>query len=91
MSSIDDNDETIPKRKYYVTMTDKFMSGWGRAEGKTNKFVIGTDSYDQALILQQLALKRREMKYVNIASTKPKYPSSRYLVSYKNAEEIGWR
>ena len=24
----------------YVTMTDKFMSGWGEAEGKINKYVI---------------------------------------------------
>ena len=27
-------------RKYYVTMTDKFMSGWGEAAGKVNKLVI---------------------------------------------------
>jgi hypothetical protein len=25
------------KRMYYVTMTDKFMSGWGKADGKINK------------------------------------------------------
>jgi len=30
---------TIPKKKWYVTMTDKFMSGWGEARGKTNKFL----------------------------------------------------
>ena len=27
-------------RKYYVTMTDKAMSGWGMAKNKTNKYVV---------------------------------------------------
>ncbi len=25
---------------YYVTATDKFMSGWGLAKGRTNKVVV---------------------------------------------------
>ena len=33
---------------YYVTMTDKFMSGWGRAEGKINKFVVECETREKA-------------------------------------------
>jgi len=27
----------MKNQRYYVTMTDKFMSGWGMAANKTNK------------------------------------------------------
>jgi len=32
----------------YVTMTDKFMSGWGMAEGKTNKLVLECKNLHEA-------------------------------------------
>jgi hypothetical protein len=44
---------------YYVTMTDRFMSGWGRADGR---------------------------------STKPSYPASRYMTSFKDINDYAaWR
>ena len=39
-------------KKLYVTMTDKFMSGWGLADNKINKLVF-EDSFT----------KNRDMKY----------------------------
>lgn len=33
---------------YYVSMTDKFMSGWGMAEGKLNKLVISCNTAEEA-------------------------------------------
>ena len=81
----------IRKRKYYVTMTDRFMSGWGKAEGKTNKFVIGTDDYDRAEKMAALARMRSDMRYVNIAIRKPYYNRNRVLVSYEDAEKISWK
>lgn len=74
---------------YYVTMTDKFMSGWGKAEGKINKFVVLCDTYEQAETIERNAHKRDEMKYINITSQKPYYPSNRYLVSWKEYNELG--
>lgn len=74
---------------YFVTMTDKFMSGWGRAEGKINKFVVSCDTYKQAETIERNAHKRNEMKYINITSKKPYYSSSRYLVSWKEYNELG--
>ena len=37
--------------KYYVTMTDKFMSGWGYAENKINKLIFICDNYKDAKIV----------------------------------------
>ena len=67
--------------KYWVSMTDKFLSGWGMAENKINKLVIECDSYDEALIVEANARNRSEMKYINICSTKPNYNQKYYLTS----------
>ena len=69
-------------KKIYVTMTDKFMSGWGQAQGKINKLVITCDTWKEAEIVAANAGRRSEMKYVNITDRKPSYPSSRYLTSW---------
>lgn len=66
---------------YYVTMTDKFMSGWGMAKDKINKLVIECENYEEALIVEENAKSRSEMKYVNIRTTKPNYDKNRYFVS----------
>jgi len=78
-------------KKYYVTMTDKFMSGWGYANGKINKLVIECDSYDEALIVSANAKDRNEMKYVNIVNEKPYYNKNRYFTNYhKKPEYKNW-
>ena len=58
---------------FYVTMTDKFMSGLGMAKGRANKLVFICDTYDEAKIVYDKAIARQEMKYVNICSRKPSY------------------
>ena len=68
-------------KMYYVTMTDKFMSGWGPARDKINKLVISCTDYTEALIVQANAQGRDEMIYVNIRHEKPYYPARRYYVS----------
>jgi hypothetical protein len=68
--------------KYWVSMTDKFMSGWGMSDKRTNKLVIECDSYNEALIVEQNAKDRSEMKFVNICMNKPRYNSSYYRVDY---------
>jgi len=81
--------DDIPKKKWYVTMTDKFMSGWGHAKGKTNKFVVGCDTYNQAETVARNARRRSEMKYINITSSKPYYNDRRFLVSYRSYSSLG--
>jgi len=70
-------------------MTDKFMSGWGRAEGKINKYVIGVNSYEEAQTIKKKARSRPEMKYINIRNRKPYYNKRRFFVSRKNWEDLG--
>lgn len=77
----------IPKCPYYVTMTDKFMSGWGKAKGKTNKLVLCAKTYDQAEVVATNAKDRSEMKNVNIRSTKPAYNRRTHLVSLHGITE----
>ena len=68
----------------YVTMTDTFLSGWGKAEGKICKFVYECDNWEQAEIVEQNAKSRTDTKYVNICINKPHYNSKRYLVQEKD-------
>jgi hypothetical protein len=74
---------------YYVSMTDKFMSGWGGAEGKTNKFIIECETMEQAEIIQRNARRRSEMKYINICIDKPRYNKNRVVESHKTFEQLG--
>lgn len=73
---------------WYVTMTDKFMSGWGMAEGKTNKLIIECETYEEAQTIERNARKRSEMRYVNITRTKPRYGRN-VLPSWKKYEDMG--
>jgi hypothetical protein len=61
------------KDKYYVTMTDKFMSGWGKAEGMPNKVIFVCDTIEEANHVYYKAIQRTEMKYVYIATTRPEW------------------
>ena len=72
----------------YVTMTDTFMSGWGMAENRINKYVVVCDTDTQARTIVKNAGKRREMKYINMRSTKPSYPASKYLTTRKRYAEL---
>lgn len=74
--------------KIYVTMTDKFMSGWGMAANKTNKLIIVCDTWQQAETIERNANKRSEMKYINICSNKPRYGAN-VLESWKTFDELG--
>jgi len=80
----------MPKpKKYYVTMTDKFLSGWGPAKDKKNKLVIECNTLKQAETVACNAKKRSEMKAVNIVSKKPYFSKRQYHVSEKDFKELG--
>lgn len=80
--------KTQSKPAYWVTMTDKFLSGWGRAEGKTNKLIIECDTYEQAETILRNAKMRSEMKYVNLCTSKPKYGNN-VFESWRHFNELG--
>ena len=68
----------------FVSATDKFLSGWGNAEGKTHKQVIICDGWEQA---EKIAhnMQGNGYKYVNTCVRLPKYPTSAYTTSYRLA------
>jgi hypothetical protein len=75
-------------KKIYVTMTDKFLSGWGNAANKTNKFIVECENWEQAQTIERNAHRRSEMKYINICINKPRYGSN-VLESWKTFDELG--
>lgn len=72
-------------RKYYVTMTDKFLSGWGGADGKIFKVVYECDSLEVAEIVAQNARARGDQKNINIVNKKPVYSSKTHRTEYKDS------
>jgi len=83
------NVSDMPNAKWYVAMTDKFMSGWGHAEGKTNRHVILCDDIDDAYRIERRAYERDEMKRVTITSNKPRTRSG-VLYSWQHVSENMW-
>ena len=73
--------------KYYVTMTDSFMSGWGKADGKKNKLVFECDTYEEAETVVDNAESRSDQKYINIYTKKPYFNSGRFYVQHKTKED----
>ena len=72
----------------YVAMTDRFLSGWGEAVNKVNKFIVQCEKYEQALTIERNAKQRSEMKYVNICLNKPRQKRNQ-LLSFRNYDELG--
>ena len=72
---------------YYVTMTDKFMSGWGRASGLINKLIFPCETWAEAKIVADNAANRSDQKYINIRTSKPYYNSNRYLAQVKTKDD----
>jgi hypothetical protein len=73
-------------------MTDSLMSGWVMTSGLSNKYlvlVVVCDTYTQARTIVKNAEKRPEMKDINIRNTKPSYPTSKYLTTWKQYTELG--
>jgi hypothetical protein len=73
---------------YYIAMTDSFMSGWGMAEGRSNRFVVQCDNREQAQQIERAARGRDEMKRIQWVSKCPK-SNDRMLVSVKHYSELG--
>jgi hypothetical protein len=72
----------MKNEKYYVTMTDKFLSGWGCAAGKTEKYVIVCDTIEQAKIAAVIAMGRSDMRRVSIRRNKPYYNKQYYHTTF---------
>ena len=67
---------------YYVTMTDRFMSGWGRAP-RTNKLIFLCDDMTEAQTVEENARNRSDQKYINICGSRPKHYRSTMGSNYE--------
>lgn len=63
---------------YYITCIDTFMSGWGRAEGKSNKIIFVCKNKDQAYAVESNCEYRDEIKYVRWIEHKPAISPNQY-------------
>lgn len=77
------------EKRFYVSMTDRFMSGWGRAEGRINKLVFVCNSEEEVEIVSDNAHNRTDMKYIHTYNKKPYWSGKRYLVQYKTKDDYG--
>ena len=73
---------------HYVCMTDSFMSGWGLAQGKTNRLAIIVGTYDQACkMFDWVKGERSEMKRVTICANAPREREGQFL-QFKTADDM---
>lgn len=73
MSTIVTRTAEIPDSPYgYVLATDRFMSGWGHAEGTDNVCVFPVDSAGQAERVMSALHDRDEMIRVRLVANKPR-------------------
>ena len=69
---------------YYVTTIDRFMSGWGHAEGKTNVLIFECETRKEALVVFQNAKDRGDQSEIKLHQALPKfYPKSRFHIQRK--------
>ena len=74
---------TITGNEVFVTMTDKFLSGWGCAENKIAKRVVICPNRQKAeLIKDRLFNPKHMMKNVNVVYNLPNYSANKYTTSY---------
>ena len=86
--AIEQQSYTPNMASYYVTMTDTFLSGWGKAEHKIAKYVIICDNYEEAYTVYKNAKDRSDMKHVRITKNKPYYSPKQYQVSVRTKADV---
>jgi hypothetical protein len=74
---------------YVVWMTDTFLSGWGKAEGKRNVYAIWCDTREQVVQIEKAALARDEMQRIHVGFKLPYWKESEVLVTEKKFHELG--
>jgi hypothetical protein len=76
-------------KKYYVQMLDTYMSGWGKATGKKNYYVIECDNLEQAKTIERNAGLRPEMEDIAILTKVSVTNSKRVIVSIEGYNDLG--
>ena len=62
----------VPRARFYVAMTDRWFSGWGPAEGLTNRHFVLCESMAEAEVVELEARRRVEMLRVHVNVGRPR-------------------
>jgi len=74
------------ERTIYVYATDKFLSGWGNAEGKIHKQVAICKDWKEAERMLKGFEGDSSYKAVNWSYNKPYFTPSRYTATFRPSE-----
>lgn len=78
----------MENKTIYVWATDKFLSGWGMAEGKIHKQVAVCENWEQANKMLDGFNNDDSYKYVNWSYEKPYFSPSRYTATFRPAKNF---
>ncbi len=79
---------TTKMAKIYVWATDKFLSGWGHAEGKIHKQVAVCENWDEADKMIDGFKGDGSYKHVNYSTEKPYFSPKRYTATFRPAKNF---
>jgi hypothetical protein len=65
------SESEIPKAYAYVLADDRFMSNWGKSDGRTNVVIVPVDNADELAVVKQNIEDRGEMENIRTVLTKP--------------------
>jgi len=74
----------IPVAYAYVCTTDRFMSGWGPAEGRNNRLIFVCHSPEDVEAVFDNAEARDDQKLVTFCRSKPRLDNSRNFYQLKD-------
>jgi hypothetical protein len=69
----------IPDAPYYVCANDRFLSGWGPAQGKTNTVIFPCSTMIEVHRMMSILEARNDMRYVRVCYTKPRLKARGYF------------
>jgi hypothetical protein len=80
---------------FYVTMRDKFMSGWGKAKGKSNYLLFRCDTEEEAETVADNGVARSDMHKVyihsSLGSALSNLPKNNLTQWYDKHDEQGYK
>lgn len=68
--------EEIPEAEVYVVMRDKFLSGWGEADGRDALYVFPCTSDEEAAFVKAYARERGDQDRIRVVKTRSSLPVS---------------
>ncbi len=86
---VEDRRKNKTKPWGYVVMIDNFMSGWGKAQGRSY-YVIAVDNQEEADIVMENADDRSEMKSIRLRKKLPKLNTEDHMTVVDKGEASTW-